>query len=797
MSVFRFRSKGVAVRTVLDKPSFFPQGSPERIRCRIRLLLLGTPASLSQFAHLSGGLGLNGFRGPGKELNPQSVEKGTKGLEGVAGRDVFTFTGPFKAVEKGSEDGRGVEVIAKGLPGIFKGSPVPGYFPADKAGPVLFPKAGLLKEGRNTGFQFVQPAPGRLEAGFRKVELLPVMAPEEGQANLRRMKPLFEEVPEQEKITQALGHFLPLHKQVDTVHPVPGKGLPGGGLALGNFILVMGETEVLPSAVKVEGLTEVFHAHRGTFEMPTGTAPPPGTLPGDPAVRLPRGLPEGKVRDGIPFILVGQISRTGAVRGLGTKGLGIEMGEFPVAGKGTDPVVDRPVPALVGMPRFHQGLNKLNLLRNVVCGPRLDFRGKHVQEGAVLVEFIRPLAREGAQFKTGLLRTLNRLVVHIGYIAHVIGLIATETKEAIKDVKTEKGEEVPDMRRPVDRWPADIQPEPAIVPRRQIPHLTAQGVKEAYRFHVRHQRICLVPSQPRKGFATPRPGPHFRIGRRNPLGILDHTAMSASSSIGLIKLVLIVPVIAYLGLVLFALLFANGLIFPAPAPSYETDTGLTRFRHNDKGEEVTLRYLENPRSRLLVFYQHGNGEDLGRIEDRLNALVKAGFSVLAWDYPGYGSSDGRPSEREVLRIAAKIWDSIPETYGFSHQQTVLYGRSIGSGPATWLASRNEAAGLIIEGGFTSIFDVALPVKLLPWDIFDNRARLAGVRSPVLIIHGTLDETIPFSHGQALFEAAPSPKFFLWVSGGLHNDLIEAYPENFFSSIAHFRDHILENAVLSP
>ncbi|HKJ89958.1 MAG TPA: alpha/beta hydrolase, partial [Oceanipulchritudo sp.] len=193
--------------------------------------------------------------------------------------------------------------------------------------------------------------------------------------------------------------------------------------------------------------------------------------------------------------------------------------------------------------------------------------------------------------------------------------------------------------------------------------------------------------------------------------------MSASSSIGLLKLALIVPVIAYLGLVLFALLFANGLIFPAPAPTpdYEVDAGLTRFRHNDMGEEVTLRYIENPGSQLLVFYHHGNGEDLGRIEPRLDALVKAGFSVLAWNYPGYGSSDGRASEREVLRVAAKIWDSIPETYGFSHHQTVLYGRSIGSGPATWLASRSEAAGLIIEGGFTSIFDVALPVKLLPWD----------------------------------------------------------------------------------
>ncbi|MFO7725948.1 MAG: alpha/beta hydrolase [Oceanipulchritudo sp.] len=273
--------------------------------------------------------------------------------------------------------------------------------------------------------------------------------------------------------------------------------------------------------------------------------------------------------------------------------------------------------------------------------------------------------------------------------------------------------------------------------------------------------------------------------------------MSASPYIGLLKLALIVPLLAYLGLVLFALIFANGLIFPAPSPGKEADSGLTRFSHNEKGHEVTLRYIQNPDSPFLVFYHHGNGEDLSRIEDRLEALSEAGFSVLAWNYPGYGSSDGRPSEREVLRIAAKIWESIPDSFGFSHQQTLLYGRSIGSGPATWLASQGEAAGLIIEGGFTSIFDVALPVKLLPWDIFDNEARLAGVRCPVLIIHGTRDETVPYSHGRALFEAAPSPKFFLWISGGMHNDLIEGYPENYLSSIGRFRDFLLGNTVQLP
>ena len=261
--------------------------------------------------------------------------------------------------------------------------------------------------------------------------------------------------------------------------------------------------------------------------------------------------------------------------------------------------------------------------------------------------------------------------------------------------------------------------------------------------------------------------------------------MLSAPNIGIIKLILILPGIGYVLLVLFALLFANRLIFPAPPPGYSDSPDIIKFPYDAQGNAVSMVYLGQPVGRYLVFYQHGNGEDLQSVLPRLESLRSAGLSVLAWDYPGYGTSDGRPSEDLILEIAEGIWREIPKRYGYPHERVVLYGRSIGGGPAIWLASRHRAAGVILEGTFTSIFRVGLPVNILPWDVFDNLKRIASVQCPSLFIHGTADRTVPFSHSIELHANANAPKFFAWIEDGDHNDIIETYPDVYYSSLRRF------------
>lgn len=258
---------------------------------------------------------------------------------------------------------------------------------------------------------------------------------------------------------------------------------------------------------------------------------------------------------------------------------------------------------------------------------------------------------------------------------------------------------------------------------------------------------------------------------------------------GMIKTVFVIILLAYLGLVLFAALFANRMVFPAPPPGYIDSSDIIKFTYDEAGDSVSMVYLRNPGSKYLIYYHHGNGEDLHHILPRIEALRKSGFSVLAWDYPGYGTSDGKPSEKLVNRISEKIFQTIPGTYGYKHANVILYGRSLGGGPVVWLATKYKTAGLIMEGTFASVFRVGLPLNVLPWDIFDNMKRIRSIQCPSLFIHGTHDQVVPFRHAEKLYERAPNPKFFAWMDNGTHNDIIEAFPEIYFGSLSRFVDSL--------
>lgn len=263
----------------------------------------------------------------------------------------------------------------------------------------------------------------------------------------------------------------------------------------------------------------------------------------------------------------------------------------------------------------------------------------------------------------------------------------------------------------------------------------------------------------------------------------------SQTSFGIIKLLIIIPGIAYIGLVVFAAVFANRLVFPAPAASYKDSADIIKFAYDDNGRSVSMIFLENPGSRFLIFYHHGNGEDLQHVLGKAKFLRDAGFSVLAWDYPGYGTSDGSPSEKLVLEVAEKVWKRIPEDFGFPHDRVIQYGYSLGGGPAIWLAKQDACAGVIVEGTFTSIFRVGLPVQLLPWDLFNNQKWVKSIQCPILVMHGTRDETVPFSHARKLYDLAPDPKSFTWINDGRHSDLLDTYQETYLDSLKRFSESL--------
>jgi alpha-beta hydrolase superfamily lysophospholipase len=178
----------------------------------------------------------------------------------------------------------------------------------------------------------------------------------------------------------------------------------------------------------------------------------------------------------------------------------------------------------------------------------------------------------------------------------------------------------------------------------------------------------------------------------------------------------------------------------------------------------------------VMLYLHGARFDLHGSLHRIQALHQLGFAVLAIDYRGFGrSTPGLPSERSACADARVAWSWLAQRY--PHANRYIYGHSLGGAIAVHLASSVEdSAGLIVEGTFTSIPEVFstlpwgwLPIHALITERFDSAGRITQVRSPLLVIHGSRDETIHPDLGRALFERAVGPKRFLLVEGGSHHD----------------------------
>ncbi len=219
---------------------------------------------------------------------------------------------------------------------------------------------------------------------------------------------------------------------------------------------------------------------------------------------------------------------------------------------------------------------------------------------------------------------------------------------------------------------------------------------------------------------------------------------------------------------LYVFFRADSMIF-LPQPASYSDTEAILKVPVTPTEDISAVYLPNEQATYTLLYIHGNAEDLGHIRPVLEQLHEWGFSVFAYDYRGYGTSDGKASERKAYQDADAAYRYLTDQLNVPPEKIIVYGRSVGGGSATELATRYPTAGLILESTFTSAFRVIVPFPLLPFDKFTNLSKLDDIDQPVLIMHGAADQTIPVHHGQTLYESAPQPKASLWVTEAGHDD----------------------------
>ncbi|XP_059284783.1 uncharacterized protein LOC132038072 [Lycium ferocissimum] len=240
---------------------------------------------------------------------------------------------------------------------------------------------------------------------------------------------------------------------------------------------------------------------------------------------------------------------------------------------------------------------------------------------------------------------------------------------------------------------------------------------------------------------------------------------------------------------------AKFAFFPPNPPSYklikDDVTGLlllSPFPHREnvevlklptrKGTEIVAMYVRHPMATSTLLYSHGNAADLGQMyELYIELSIHLRVNLLGYDYSGYGQSTGKPSEQNTYADIEAAYKCLEENYGTKQEDVILYGQSVGSGPTLDLAARlPRLRAVILHSPLLSGLRVMYPVKRTYWfDIYKNIDKIPSVSCPVLIIHGTADEVVDFSHGKQLWELCKEKYEPLWIKGGNHCDL-ELYPE---------------------
>lgn len=178
-----------------------------------------------------------------------------------------------------------------------------------------------------------------------------------------------------------------------------------------------------------------------------------------------------------------------------------------------------------------------------------------------------------------------------------------------------------------------------------------------------------------------------------------------------------------------------------------------------------------PGMATILFYK-GNSKSFGAEHERFERWVADGYGFLAFDYRGFPASPGEISQANILSDALAAYDWLSAR----QDRILIWGRSLGTGPATYVASQRQADALLLETPYTSTAAVGaerywfLPIGLLMHDQFPLDQWLKSVEEPLMVAHGTGDRTIPVHHGEAVFKQAPNPGEIWIVPDAGHSDL---------------------------
>lgn len=197
---------------------------------------------------------------------------------------------------------------------------------------------------------------------------------------------------------------------------------------------------------------------------------------------------------------------------------------------------------------------------------------------------------------------------------------------------------------------------------------------------------------------------------------------------------------------------------------------------NQKGKLLNGWFILPEKSisnNVTLFYLHGNAGNIYSQYSLMLPFVERGFTVFMIDYSGFGYSEGKAKRKNVYSDALIAFEYLKSRTELAVTKIIVYGQSLGGHLTASIGSRIQADvdGFVIEGAFASHDEIGADFSGLGWfakmmirEIYSGEKEIKSIAKPVLIIHSTEDKTIPFRHGELLFDAANAPKSFYTIDG---------------------------------
>jgi fermentation-respiration switch protein FrsA (DUF1100 family) len=247
---------------------------------------------------------------------------------------------------------------------------------------------------------------------------------------------------------------------------------------------------------------------------------------------------------------------------------------------------------------------------------------------------------------------------------------------------------------------------------------------------------------------------------------------------------LIAVSIIYVGIVALMAIFQRKLLYlpdrQIGAPEqYGLSGFVDSFTKTADGVSIQLWYKPAKNDMPTILYFHGNASHMGNRAGIYSALSGKGFGVLAVSYRGYGKSEGKPSEQGLYADGRAAISFLTENKKILLSNIIIYGESLGTGVSVQMANEYQVGALVMQAPYTSISGRAaeiyffIPVKLVMIDHFDSLSKISKIKTPLLILHGEQDETIPARHGKTLLAAANDPKEAVFFNDVGHSNFDSA------------------------